>query len=178
MILPYRKNIWVADISPKDLKVAQERYGLQTVLIEESKPLPFPDQFFDIVFCSSVIEHVTIPKSEIYWCRNGREFARRAFENQRLFAGEIRRLGKRYFVQTPHRYFIIEAHTWLPMPIALLPRPMLLKLIPLLNRFWIKQTHPDWYLLTPRQMQQLFPEAKIVIERWWGLPKSIMAYKV
>lgn len=178
MIIPYRKNVWVADISPEGLRRAQEQYGFQTVLIEENQPLPFPDQYFDIVFCSSVIEHVTIPKAELYTCKSGREFAQRAFESQRQFANEIRRLGKRYFVQTPYRYFIIESHTWLPMPVVMLPRPFLLKLIPLLNRVWIKQTQPDWYLLTPRQMQQLFPEAKITIERWWGLPKSMIAYKL
>lgn len=64
------------------------------------------------------------------------------------------------------------------MPVALMPRPMLLKFIPLLNRVWIKQTHPDWYLLTPRQMKLLFPEAQILLERFGGLPKSIVAYKV
>lgn len=176
-IIPFRQNVWVADILSEDLKRAKEQYGFQTVLLKEGEPLPFPDQFFDIVFCSSVIEHVTIPKAELYTCTSGREFARRAFESQRRFADEIRRLGKRYFVQTPHRYFIIETHTWLPMPVAMLPRPVLLKLIPLLNRVWIKQTQPDWYLLTPKLMRQLFPEAQIVIERWCGLSKSIIAYR-
>lgn len=176
-IIPYRKNVYVADIVPENLKRAQDHFGFQTILLEENKALPFPDQFFSIVFCSSVIEHVTIPKAELYACKSGREFARRAFESQRWFADEIRRVGKRYFVQTPHRYFLIETHTWLPMPVALLPRPLLLRGIPVLNRVWIKQTEPDWHLLTPRLMKQLFPDGQIIIERWYGLPKSIIAYK-
>ena len=176
-ILPFRQNVTIADIDTKALKQAKERFGFQTVRIPESGQLPFPDQYFDIVFCSSVIEHVTVPKAEIYLCRNGREFARRAFESQRQFAEEIRRLGKRYFVQTPHRYFLVESHTWLPLPVTLLPRPFLLRLIPFLNRFWIKRTQPDWHLLTPNMMKHLFPEAQIWIERWYGFPKSIVAFK-
>jgi len=176
-IVPFRHNVYVADILPDALKVAEQKYGFQTILLQEGTPLPFEDHSFDIVFCSSVIEHVTIPKEELYTCKSGREFARRAWKNQQWFANEIRRLGQRYFVQTPHRYFILESHTWLPMPVALLPRPVLLKLIPLLNRYWIKQTQPDWHLLTPRLMRQLFPDGQIVIERWCGLPKSIIAYR-
>lgn len=176
-IIPFRKNVWVADILPEALKAAEQHFGFHTVLLTEGEPLTFPDGYFDIVFCSSVIEHVTIPKAEIYTCTSGREFARRALESQTWFANEIRRLGKRYFVQTPHRYFIIESHTWLPLPVVFLPRPLLLKLIPVLNRYWIKTTEPDWHLLTPRLMKRLFPDGEIVIERWCGFPKSIIAYR-
>ncbi len=176
-ILPFRKNVTIADIDTKALKQAEERFGFQTVLISESGQLLFPDQYFDIVFCSSVIEHVTIPKAEIYLCRSGHEFARRAFESQQRFAQEIRRLAKHYFVQTPHKYFLLESHTWLPMPAIFLPRPLQIKLIQFFNRFWIKHTDPDWHLLTPRQMRCLFPDAQILIERWYGLPKSIIACK-
>lgn len=176
-IVPFRQNVWVADILPRNLEKAKEKYGFNTVLVKEDEPLPFPDQYFDIVFCSSVIEHVTIPKAEIYTCTSEREFVKRALESQRRFASEIRRLGKRYYVQTPHRYFLIETHTWLPLPFGLMPRPLLLRLTPFLNQYWIKTFEPDWHLLTPRQMRELFPDAKILIERWYGLPKSIIAYK-
>jgi SAM-dependent methyltransferase len=64
-ILPEYRNIWVADIDPRALEKAAQR-GFHTVLLPESGQLPFEDQEFDIVFCSSVIEHVTVPKSDIY----------------------------------------------------------------------------------------------------------------
>jgi hypothetical protein len=175
-ILPGYHNIWVADIAAEPLEKAAQR-GFHTVLLREGEPLPFGDQEFDIVFCSSVIEHVTIPKSEIYSCRSGKEFRQRSFAAQQAFAREIRRIGKRYFVQTPYRYFIIESHTWMPAVILLLPRPLLVHFINFLNKFWIKTTEPDWNLLTVRDMRTLFPEAEIFIEWWMGLPKSLMACK-
>ena len=57
--------------------------------------LPFADDEFDLVYCSSVIEHVPP--------------ARRA-----AFAAELRRVGRGWFVQTPARSFPIEPHSLLP----------------------------------------------------------------
>jgi SAM-dependent methyltransferase len=57
--------------------------------------LPFADREFDLVYCSSVIEHVPP--------------ARRV-----AFAAEARRVGRGWFVQTPARSFPIEPHSLLP----------------------------------------------------------------
>jgi SAM-dependent methyltransferase len=57
--------------------------------------LPFADREFDLVYCSSVIEHVPP--------------ARRA-----AFAAEARRVGRGWFVQTPALSFPIEPHSLLP----------------------------------------------------------------
>jgi SAM-dependent methyltransferase len=57
--------------------------------------LPFADREFDLVYCSSVIEHVPP--------------ARRA-----VFAAEVRRVGRGWFVQTPALSFPIEPHSLLP----------------------------------------------------------------
>jgi SAM-dependent methyltransferase len=65
--------------------------------------LPFADEEFDLAYCSSVIEHVPPP--------------RRA-----AFAGELRRVARGWFVQTPAYSFPIEPHSllpgahWLPVP--------------------------------------------------------------
>ena len=56
----------------------------------------FKDKSFDIVFSNSVIEHVG------------------SFEDQKKMADEIMRVGKRYFIQTPYRYFPIEPHFLFP----------------------------------------------------------------
>jgi hypothetical protein len=72
---------------------------------------------------------------------------------------------------------LIESHTWLPSVILLLPRHILIRLINWLNRFWIKPTEPDWNLLSIREMRELFPEAELYIEWWFGLPKSLIACK-
>jgi hypothetical protein len=65
--------------------------------------VPFPDGFFDVVFCSSVIEHVTIPKKEV---RHGdQHLARRAVAHQRAFTDEILRISKSYLgTETPTRH--------------------------------------------------------------------------
>ena len=175
-ILPEHRNIWIADIDTRPLEKAAQR-GFHTVLLPESGQLPFEDQEFDNVFCSSVIEHVTVPKSDIYAYQHWREFREQSFQHQKAFADEIRRVGKRYFVQTPYKYFPIESHTWLPSVILWLPRRNLIALIHWLNRFWIKTTEPDYNLLSMREMRLLFPEAELYIEWWFELPKSLIACK-
>ena len=56
----------------------------------------FPDKRFDLVFSNSVIEHVG------------------TYQQQEQMAQEIQRVGKRYCIQTPNRYFPIEPHVLWP----------------------------------------------------------------
>ena len=55
--------------------------------------LPFQDKSFDLVFSNAVIEHV----GEI--------------EEQRQFVIEHNRVGNRFILTTPNRFFPIESHT-------------------------------------------------------------------
>ncbi len=169
-------NIYIADIDPKALEQGHEKFGFSKVLIAENEPLPFADKFFDIVFCSSVIEHVTIPKAELWNVRSGREFRKRSLEHQKDFAAEISRLGARYFVQTPAKSFPIESHTWLPF-MGYLPRRLFLPILSATNRVWVKAAPPDFNLLTKADMRSLFPDSTILNEKIFGLTKSIMALK-
>jgi hypothetical protein len=172
-----RQNIVVGDISEADLAVARQ-HGLRTVRLNETATLPFHDKQFDFCFCSSVIEHCTGEKQVILTMKDGDRFKEIAWEHQTLLASEIRRVAKTYYVQTPYRYFLIESHTWLPFIIVLFPRSLQLGVINVFNRFWPKKTSPDWNLLTATQMQMLFPDAEIIVERFLGLIKSIAAIKV
>lgn len=175
-ILPMHANITVADVSEDDLKVARAR-GYKTVRLSDAGVLPFADQEFDVVFCSSVIEHVTGPKAHAIAEKSSKSFQRMAWHYQSLFAQEIRRISKAYFVQTPYRYFPIESHSWLPMPIVMLPRPILSGLLKSVGKMWLKTTLPDWHLLTKRQMRQLFPDAVLLLEKSGGLTKSLIAVR-
>jgi SAM-dependent methyltransferase len=65
------------------------------VCADAAEGLPFADREFDLVYCSSVIEHVPP--------------ARRA-----AFAAELRRVGRGWLVQTPALSFPIEPHSLLP----------------------------------------------------------------
>jgi SAM-dependent methyltransferase len=113
------ENVYVADVNEKALERARA-HGHRTALLPQDGTVPFPDGFFDVVFCSSVIEHVTVPKSEV-WQHRGELFARRAVAHQRAFADEILRISKSFWVQTPARSFFLETHAWLPF-LGWLPR--------------------------------------------------------
>lgn len=170
-------KVTISDISKDDLAYAEKEYGYKTSLIGESARLPFSDNEFDIVFCNSVIEHVTLPKEDVWTMKNTKQFQKLSLIRQNEFANEIRRIGKSYFVQTPYKYFIIESHTWLPGIIAIVPRSLQISIIRFFNRFWPKKTTPDWNLLTYGDMKDLFPDAKIYREKSFGLTKSLIAIK-
>jgi SAM-dependent methyltransferase len=82
------------DITGVDV-LAAPGYPGPFVRADPAEGLPFADRSFDLVYCSSVIEHVAP--------------ARRA-----AFAAELRRVGRGWFVQTPARSFPIEPHSLLP----------------------------------------------------------------
>ena len=177
-IFPDHRKVVIADVLEDDLKLAREKYGYDTVrLPDDNERLPFGDKEFDVVFCSSVLEHVTGPKDEVEWTKDGAHFEAVGRKHQSAFAIEIRRIAKRYYVQTPYRYFIIESHSWLPGVIVFLPRPVLVHLLRFMNKFWPKQTSPDWRLLTMGEFSQMFPDATIEREKSLGFVKSLMAIK-
>lgn len=126
----------------------------------------FASDSFDVVFSNSVIEHVG------------------NLDSQRRMAQEIRRVGRRYFVQTPNYYFPIEPHflflgfQWLPLE----------------TRAWLLH-HFDlgWYkrlptheaarreaaavtLLKKGELLSLFPGAELYCEEVLGLTKSFVVY--
>lgn len=133
-------------------------------ILADGKQAPFDNEAFDVVYSNSVIEHVG------------------DWREQKRLAAEIRRLSAYYFVQTPNRWFPIEPHCLAP----------LIQFIPSLIRSWVAAwlTPAGWLasshrefqkmmdsvrLLTQSEMQELFPEATIVREKFLGLTKSFIA---
>jgi len=113
---------------------------------DASAGLPFADGEFDLVYCSSVIEHV--PRS------------RRA-----AFASEVRRVGRGWLVQTPAFSFPLEPHSllpaahWLPVPVR--------------RSYWRLGAAGEWEeisLLRRSEMEQLFGPARA--ERFGPIVKS------
>lgn len=169
-------NTYVADIETAAVEDAAACYGFTPVVIAETGRLPFSDGFFDIVFCSSVLEHVTVPKELMWNLTSGSRFRSIARRRQREFSEEIRRIGRGYFVQVPYRWYPIETHSWLPC-FGYLPRPAQILLLRLTNRFWIKQTIPDFHLPSEAEMRSYFPDARILREKAFGMTKSLIAYR-
>jgi SAM-dependent methyltransferase len=176
-ILPHRRNVTIADADPAMLKDAAEIHGFATVCLDGSAKFPIADRQYDIVFCSSVIEHVTGPREIIPSLLASAQFAASARAAQANFAAEVRRISKRYFVQTPYKYFPLEPHSFLPFFVVLLPRRWQIGLLNFCGRHWIKQAQADFRLLTIKEMRTLFPDAEIVFERYCGFVKSIVAIK-
>lgn len=129
--------------------------------------LPFRDGAFDVVYCNSVIEHLPDQKSL-----------------ERL-AREIARVGRGYSVQTPNRWFPVEAHTLTP-GFHFLPRSWQFRLARNFTlwgwlqrpdaaeaRGFVEGTNP----LTKTDLRRLFPEAAIEHERFLGLTKSLTAVR-
>jgi PAS domain-containing protein len=176
---PQLRNVWIADRDREALDFAERRFGYRTVLLDGNEALPIADGAFDIVFCSSVIEHVTGPKDQAVslFKSDSRRFSALAFDYQKRFAREIRRAGRSYFVQTPYRYFPVEVHSWLPLA-GILPTHWQWLAIRTVGRFWRPmRTQPDWALLTERQMRELFPDAEIHREKVLCFTKSLIAIR-
>jgi hypothetical protein len=124
-------------------------------LVGDGCALPFGNRAFDVAFSNSVIEHVS------------------TFEGQARFAQELRRVGRRYFLQTPNRRFPIEPHYLFPF----------FHFLPVFVQRWL-HTHFDIgtftkttpygtiRLLTKGELLQLFPEARLVPERIGPFVKS------
>jgi SAM-dependent methyltransferase len=166
----------VADVGEDHVESIKAR-KFEFVRLREDGGFPFDEGEFDIVLCNSVIEHVTLPKSDCIRPMDINEWTSRAWCNQQRFAQELRRIGRRYFVQTPHRHFPIESHTWLPA-VNYLNHNQTARLVEWTNRYWVKPCDcADWNLLAAPEMQTLFPDATIHVERLAGLPKSIVAYR-
>ncbi|HXC29473.1 MAG TPA: methyltransferase domain-containing protein [Stellaceae bacterium] len=177
-IVPYRSNVTIGELDAEALRDAAATYGFRTLHLDGGEKFPVTDRQYDIVFCSSVIEHVTGPKEITYGLEDGRQFRASARAAQANFAAELRRIGKRYFVQTPYKYFPIEQHSFLPFFVVLLPRRWQVRLIRFLYEHrWLKPVYPDFRLLTIKEMRALFPDAEIVLERYCGFVKSIVAIK-
>jgi SAM-dependent methyltransferase len=164
-------SVQAAYVCVADIRCQTSAYGYSTRQIAERGPLPFLSGEFDIIFCNSVIEHRTGAKAEIW----NPGFAARALTEQKTFAAEIRRVGKRYWVQTPARSFPIESHTKV-LFIHWLPRQVFLLFLKLLRLFWFRH-RPDFRLLTKRDMRELFPDARLIAERSCGMVKSWIAVR-
>ena len=129
--------------------------------------VPFANQAFDLVFSNSVIEHLG------------------TWENQKIFAGEVKRMAPKYWVQTPARSFPIEPHLISPF-VHYLPKALQRHLIRWFTVWgWLhKPSRPDIdafleevRLLNHQEMQSLFPDGRILRERFFGITKSYIAVK-
>jgi hypothetical protein len=141
----------------------------QSRLADACSLTQFSDQQFDLAHSNSVIEHVG------------------SWSNMKAFAGEVRRVGISYYVQTPFFWFPVDPHFytfplfhWLPRPV----RVMLLNSLPIATAGRIpgvdmaNEVIDHTQLLDGRQFRFLFPDAELKLERFCGLAKSMIAIRL
>ncbi len=126
----------------------------------------FADQSFEVVVSNSVLEHVGGPV------------------DQRRAAEEIVRVARRYYVQTPNRWFPVDPHFLIPF-FHLLPWNARVWWLTRFNAGWLTATHDraaaaqlvdGVQLLDARSLRRLFPKARLWRERIAGLTKSLVVY--
>jgi hypothetical protein len=85
------------------LKFLKLKHNRENRFINETTGEPIPDNAFDVLFCSAVLEHVG------------------SRDQQKKFIAECIRIAPKCFITTPDRHFLFEMHTiipilhWLPM---------------------------------------------------------------
>ena len=139
------------DITGVDL-VERPDYPGPFARADAAERLPFAENEFDLVYSSSVIEHVAP--------------ARRA-----AFAAEVMRVGRGWFVQTPARSFPIEPHSLLPFAHWLPARAR--------RPYWRLGAAGEWErieLLGRRELEALFGPARP--ERFGPFVKSWVCLRV
>lgn len=158
-LVPERLNITIVNLPGQTGADMPTHHQIRFIEGDACELSQFGDRTFDLAFSNSVIEHV------------GDEL------RQECFAREARRLGKAYWIQTPAKWFPVEAHTGMPFWWCY-PESV--------RRHFVRRWHrtlPAWSdtigetrVLTLARMRELFPEARVYVERLAGIPKSYASY--
>jgi hypothetical protein len=164
----WREFHLAAQVTLLNLERSREDSGLCEFVCGDALAMPFADGTFDVVVSNSVIEHVGDAGQ------------------QERFADEVRRVGARYWVQTPNRHFPIEPHFLFP-GFQFLPRPIQSVVAQRWPYSWpkrygngpseIEEEIRSIRLLAPSEMTRFFPDAAIYTERVFGLTKSFAMYR-
>lgn len=142
--------------------------ALIDTMVGDGCELPFDDKSFDIVHSNSVIEHVGD------WSR------------VRSFAHETRRVGKRYYVQTPNFWFPVEPH-YSALFVHWLPEPVRARMLMNSDRGFLPKAEDvssaveqvqSARLLDRTMFRHLFPDAVLLDEKLMGLTKSLIAARM
>jgi hypothetical protein len=135
--------------------------NIKTKMGDATDLSPFNDKSFDVVHSNSVIEH-------LYYS-----------ENQKKMASEIIRVGQKYIVQTPNKYFFLEPHYLLPffqfipdkLKYLILTKTKLSRLKKWDKKF-ASQYIEEIRLLSLKEIKVFFPSSKIYFEKFLGMNKS------
>lgn len=162
-----RRNVSITLLNLDRVEL-KDRGGLFVSVVGDGCDMQeYPPASFDLVHSNSVIEHVGL------------------WPAMQAMAGEVRRVGRAYFVQTPYYWFPIEPHYfgvmlhWLPLSwrVKLALRMRLGNWPRASSVAEAVEAQQSAQLLDVTMMRALFPDARLHRERWFGLTKSLMAIR-
>jgi SAM-dependent methyltransferase len=159
---PWKNRVSAINISPEHIASVQKLYSDVDAVVGDACKLPWPNKHFDVVFSNAVIEHLG------------------AFQKQKQMADEIMRVGKRWFVTTPNRWFPFEFHIRLPF-ITWLPGTAYLRIGQFIayNHVRRKYTrgsqHNGLRLMTARELKKCFPDSRIIKQRVTFMAETLIA---
>lgn len=158
-----KHNISCINLSEDHIQKIKDIYTQIDAKVANACDLPYPDKYFDIVYCNAVIEHVG------------------DFEQQRKMASEIMRVGKSWFVTTPNRWYPFEFHLRLPF-ITWLPFHGYRKVGGFFGYNHVKMKYvfgkvdTNLWLLGSKELAKLFDKSTIIKSRITFMPETLIAF--
>jgi SAM-dependent methyltransferase len=161
-IYPWKDNISVVNISAEHVATIKRYYPQIEAVVGDACELPWPDKSFDVVYSNAVIEHLG------------------SFEKQKRMAAEIMRVGKRWFVTTPNRWFPFEFHMRLPLVTWLFGDGYLrigniISYNHLRGRYMIGVKRSDLRLMSASELRKCFPGSNIIKQRVTFMAETLIA---
>ncbi len=160
--LPLPARVTILNLYPPD----EDLPDCMEWQIGDARRMAYRDGSFDVAFSNSVIEHVG------------------AHSDQMAMASETRRVAKSYWVQTPDPRFPIEPHYFTPF-VHWLPEATRRRVLPFTVRGLMAngtgeqmdQFFDEIRLIRKAEFKRMFPDGQILIERFSGFPKSLIAWR-
>lgn len=155
-----RRNVVLLNIDAQEVPAGFE------VMKGDARKTSLSDHAFDLAFSNSTIEHVG------------------TWEDQKAFARELCRVGKRVYCQTPARGFVFEPHYFTPFVAwfkFLLQQYWFVRYCTYYGLRWkpsreqVRDFQSHLRLLNFAEMKQLFPDSSIRRERFLGMTKAYIA---
>jgi SAM-dependent methyltransferase len=158
----WKSNISAINLSFEHISCIKGRYPEIDARVGDACELPWSDKYFDIVYSNAVIEHVG------------------DLQKQKKLAAEIMRVGKRWFVTTPNRWYPFEFHLRLPF-VTWLPGHSYLWVGRFISYNHIRKKyvfgvkHSGTRLLTKKELAQCFPGSEIIKQRVTFMAETLIA---
>lgn len=149
---PWKNKVSAINLSSEHVTQIKQIYPEVDAVVGDACELPWPDKYFDVAYSNAVIEHLG------------------SFEKQRKMAAEIMRVGRKWFVTTPNRWYPFEFHTrlpfvtWLPGN-AYLWAGRIIHYSHIRKKYGLGRKRSDLRLMTARELKHCFPNSKIIKHR-------------